>query len=68
MAQMAPFLGSDASKSRNLPFLSDDVVEIGLLLPANRAEALLDLSRRRHQSVGQILRGLIDQAVAGRDC
>ena len=64
---MAPFLGNDASKPRTSPFLADDIVEIGLLLPANRAEALLDLSRRRHQSVGQLLRGLIDQAVTGRD-
>jgi hypothetical protein len=40
-----------------------DVVEIGLLLPANRADALVELSRRRQQSVGQILRGLIDRAL-----
>jgi hypothetical protein len=42
----------------------DEVVEIALLLPANRAEALVDLSRRRQKSVGQILRGLIDRALA----
>jgi hypothetical protein len=36
------------------------VVEISLLLPANRAEALVALSRRRRESVGQILRRLID--------
>ncbi|HEV3168445.1 MAG TPA: hypothetical protein VGZ22_30850 [Isosphaeraceae bacterium] len=41
----------------------DEVVEILLLLPANRAEALVDLSRRRRQSIGQILRSLIDRAL-----
>ena len=40
-----------------------DIVEIGLLLPANRADALVELSRRRHQSVSQFLRGLIDHAL-----
>lgn len=64
---MAPLYGNDASKGCTTPRVSDDVVEIGLLLPANRAEALLALSRRRHQSVGHILRGLIDQALSGRD-
>ena len=38
-------------------------MEIGLLLPANRADALVELSRRRHQSVSQFLRGLIDHAL-----
>lgn len=42
----------------------DEVVELGLLLPASRAEALMNLSRKRHESVGQILRGLIEQALA----
>jgi hypothetical protein len=45
----------------------DDVVEINLLLPANRAEALLALSRQRRQSVGQILRQLIDRALTPDD-
>jgi hypothetical protein len=40
-----------------------EIVEIALLLPKNRAEALLALSARRHQSVGQIIRGLIDRAL-----
>jgi len=38
---------------------SGDVVEIGLLLPAAWADALLEISKRRRQSVGQILRGMI---------
>ena len=40
-----------------------EVVEIALLLPKKRAEALIELAHRRHQSVGQMLRGLIDRAV-----
>jgi hypothetical protein len=64
---MAPLIGSDAAKSRIGGRISDDVVEIGLLLPAHRAEALIALSRQRHQSVGQILRGLIDQAISASD-
>ena len=48
--------------------LSDDgkngVVEIGLLLPTNRAAALLHLARERHESVGQVLRKLIEKELA----
>ena len=61
---ITPFFGNDASKTRMPSRISDDVVEIGLFLPAHRAEALIALSRQRRQSVGQILRGLIDQAIA----
>ena len=43
------------------------VVEIALLLPVNRAEALLALAHRRRQSVGQLLRHLIDRALAEAD-
>lgn len=64
---MAPMFSGDASQPRTTPRISDEVVEIGLFLPARRAEALIDLSRRRRQSVGQILRGLIDQAIASAD-
>jgi len=39
------------------------VVEIGLLLPANRVKALVELSKQRQESVAQILRGLIDRAL-----
>ncbi len=39
------------------------VVEISLLLPANRLEALVALSRLKRQSVAQLLRGLIDRAL-----
>lgn len=37
-----------------------DVVEIGLLLPQAWAQALVELSRRRNQTVGHLLRSLID--------
>ena len=40
------------------------VIEIPLLLPAHRAEALVALSRSRRESVGQILRQMIDHALA----
>jgi hypothetical protein len=43
------------------------VVEIGLLLPVSRTEALLALAHRRRQSVGQLLRHLIDRALAEAD-
>lgn len=59
---MAPFQGLNASKAGNLP--CGDVVEIGLLLSANRANALLELSKRRRESIAQILRGLIDRALS----
>ena len=40
-----------------------EVVEVALLLPKRRADALLDLAKRRRQSVGQILRTLIEREV-----
>jgi hypothetical protein len=45
----------------------DEIVELALLLPARRAEALLALARKRRQSVAQILRHLIDQALANEE-
>ena len=64
VSRMAPFFGREASNSRITQAVADDVVEIGLFLPTHRAEALIALSRQRRQSVAQILRGLIDQAIA----
>jgi len=64
---MSPLCGIDANKTRTASRISDEVVEIGLFLPAHRAEALIALSRQRRQSVGQILRGLIDQAISPPD-
>ena len=42
----------------------DGVVEIGLLLPTNRAAALLKIAQERHESVGQVLRRLIDRELS----
>ena len=58
---MSSLIGSAAFENGMQPPV--DIVEIGLLLPANRADALVELSRRRHQSVNQLLRGLIDHAL-----
>jgi hypothetical protein len=58
---MAPIRGLTATKP-GIP-CGGEVVEIGLLLPASRADALVELSRRRQQSVAQILRSLIDRAL-----
>jgi hypothetical protein len=47
----------------------DDVeglVELPLLLPVRRAEALVALSRERHETVGQIIRSLIDQLLVNQ--
>ena len=45
----------------------DEFVEIGLLLPKNRAVALLRLARERHETVGQILRKIVDRALTQDD-
>jgi hypothetical protein len=58
---MAPIRSLTATKPGIPPH--GEVVEIGLLLPASRADALVELSRRRQQSVAQILRNLIDRAL-----
>lgn len=55
-------------KSESPPHLGptpgDEVIEIALLLPKKRADALMAMSRQRHETVGQILRTMIDQALA----
>jgi hypothetical protein len=43
---------------------AEGVVEIGLLLPTKRAAALLRLARDRHESVGQVLRNMIERELA----
>lgn len=44
-----------------------EVVEISLMLPVQRAEALVRLSRNRQTSVAQLLRDLIDDALSVAD-
>jgi hypothetical protein len=43
---------------------ASEVVEVPLLLSTRRVEELIALSRRKGMSVAQILRQLIDQALA----
>ncbi|MDR3637476.1 MAG: hypothetical protein P4L84_26970 [Isosphaeraceae bacterium] len=62
---MSSFQGLSAPKTGTSPY--GDVVEIGLLLPAARVEALVKLSRERHQTVAQLLRSLIDNALADQE-
>jgi len=57
---VAPPSTSAAQTGKSSPA---DVIEIGLLLPTSRVNALIELSRKKQQSVGQILRGLIDRAL-----
>ena len=56
--------GSPAENLGNT--VANDVVEVGLLLPAPWANALMELSRTRDQSVGQILRSMIGHALQKR--
>ncbi len=58
---LAQARGIDATRSGTAR--PEDLIELSLLLPAHRVEALVHLSRARQQSVAQVLRGLIDQAL-----
>ena len=62
---MAATTGSDDARL-GTP-IADEVTEIALLLPTHRMNALLDLSRNRGESVGQILRNLIERELSFRD-
>lgn len=41
--------------------IADDVVEIGILLPANRAADLIQMAKSRRESVGHMIRAMIDR-------
>ena len=58
---MSHFNGTVAAKPGMTP--QGDVVEIGLLLPAAWANALMEMSKRRRQSVGTLLRNMIDRGL-----
>jgi hypothetical protein len=60
-ALVAPMFGGTASNVGGGG--QEDVVEICLLLPSRWANDLIELSRERHQSVAQILRSIIGQAL-----
>src|SRR5262249_17128081 len=55
---MAPIQRMRASSLGSPPM--NDVIELSLLVPANKMEALMVLSQQRRETVGQILRQLID--------
>jgi hypothetical protein len=62
---MAPYQSTSAPEfSTSSP---PDVIEVGLLLTAGRVNALIELSRKKRQSVSQILRGLIDRELLDLD-
>jgi hypothetical protein len=58
---MSPIDGSNAQTIGRSG--TGEVVEIGLLLPTTWADALLEMSKRRRQSVGQLLRTMIDRGI-----
>jgi len=58
---MAATLGDDAQIDGTV--WGDGEVQITLRLPADRAEALLALARRRGESVGLILRQWVERAL-----
>ena len=55
------FAPSSTELGRTPTTSPDGMVEIGLLLPTKRVEDLLRLARTRKESIGQILRGLIER-------
>jgi hypothetical protein len=57
----APAFDFNASLSGNS--VPTEVVEISLLLPADWAVALVDLAKKRQQSVGELLRMYIGRAL-----
>ena len=59
----SPASSCDAIASKASSPRQDDIVEINLLLPSQWAKDLIELSRERGQSVGQILRTMIGQAL-----
>lgn len=61
IASMTSAPGGDKTPRGN-----DGVVELGLLLPTNRAAALMKLARERQESVGQLLRKLIERELSDR--
>ena len=62
---MAAFQSKSASQGGKSP--GAEVVEIGLLLPTSRVNALIELSRKKQQSVAQLLRDLIDRALLAEE-
>lgn len=59
LASVASMMSEDVHDVEPKP--TDDVVEIGILLPAKRAVDLIELARGRKETVGQMVRRLIDR-------
>jgi len=64
-AESSPMPASFSDVSAALPSITElpQVVEVGLLLPANWAAALIELSRQRGETVAQILRASVAQTL-----
>jgi hypothetical protein len=45
----------------------ENVVEVGLLLPVEWASALIELSKKRQESVGQLIRTCIGRVLTEND-
>ena len=58
---MVPFQGVSLPSVSGSPM--DDYVEVGLLLPKNRAVALMEMARDRRETIGQLLRKMVDKAI-----
>ncbi len=58
-----PDLPSDETAPIAIGTPLDQFVEIGLLLPKYQATALLEIARDRGETVGQILRKIVEEAL-----
>jgi hypothetical protein len=67
MSSLALNANSNSTSNALLPpscsSLREDVVEVGLLLPAEWAAALIELSRKRQESVGELIRTCIGRVL-----
>jgi hypothetical protein len=64
MSSASAFFANTPARKLGSPFENEDeVVEISLLLPAQWAQALLELSQHRQESVAGILRSMIGSAL-----
>jgi hypothetical protein len=63
IAMGLPFNSARAATASNLGSTAAEVVEVQLLLPAQWAQELMQLSRARGESVAQILRSMIGRGL-----
>ena len=66
LASVASMMSEHDSSPQSI--MAEDVVEIGILLPANRAADLIQIAKSRQVSVGHLLRKLIDRELAQDRC